>query len=914
MAAWQQPSRWGIQKGGGRAGLDNAPYAAGKIDCILRLPVPDPAIILAGSNESGVWKIDEFGGSARSLSHSWTNPSFETLVAGTRGDFHIYAGGSALMETDVSQANPLENWVEIPLIDSFSAPLNAGDINGIAILRSSQHIVLACDLGMVLAEIPPLGGTYMFSFASPPDDPIPRTIFSSVTEFGQGATAESVAFAMSGNGSPGSGGIWHGSPIHTPGSGLRLRSRRATLPAFMDTSGTVPFSADQMLRTSIDSCASHREYVYAVAADAAGLIYCVLKSVPNGNDDLVFQVAGSTITNLPPNATGPLVLFNGNSNDATGNHGDYNQCIAVSTQFPSMVAVGWRTGYFISMDGGNTWGRTPVQRDLQQHADYHALLFDQFDTEQKTVYVGNDGGINVTRDRGTTTSTLGNRRLPNLLYTKIALSNNLGNSSNPSICAGSLQDNGDVATSFNPVDGRPIRVTVRAEEWGGDGRLVVALPNGRLLNAYNTDPSVRDMQWNDQISIFDKTTASNIIPVDQPDPQGIPAVNGLQVAGNQVLLYQKTLLPVSAINSNRYTNTAGEDLVAIGAASDRSVTPGNWVYGLFLKMNSAAATNPGHWTALNSIPLATGEAIWAAGAFNEKHFFVSTDVGKIWYLKSQSGTPWNPADVYDVTPTFRGSLPGVIQFASDANHTYAITRGPFILRMTLNADGFPRWDIITNPPDFNVLGSSYGGYTSIAVNMQTRTLFVSSDTGVFLSRDAGDSWTTISGLSTGLPQWPRCMDLAVVNEDTGADYLYLATYGWSIWRLLLNNPPVEPTDVFLNGSMYFNVGHPGGDDNANPLIIPQKWTLDALNPYREFEVMNQFFDLSCQLLVYLRLRPAGVVDVDYRVNFRSQDGLDPRKNSFRLPIMPGSVGTKSIRGEWAGSSSDQMSVDFSVSI
>src|SRR5207248_5022675 len=141
------------------------------------------------------------------------------------------------------------------------------------------------------------------------------------------------------------------------------------------------------------------------------------------------------------------------------------------------------------------------------------------------------GGINVTQDRGGTTSTLGHRRLPNLLFTKLALSNNFGNASNPSICAGSLQDNGDVATAFNPVDGRPFRVTVQAEEYADDGRLVVALPNGRLLNAYNMDSRVQDMQWNDQTSIFDKTTASNIIPVDQPDPQGIPAANGLQVSG-----------------------------------------------------------------------------------------------------------------------------------------------------------------------------------------------------------------------------------------------------------------------------------------------------------------------------------------------------------------------------------------------
>lgn len=586
-----------------------------------------------------------------------------------------------------------------------------------------------------------------------------------------------------------------------------------------------------------------------------------------------------------------------------------------------MVAVAWRGGYFVSTDSGDQWARTPLNSDLQQHSDYHAVLFDQFDTSQKTIYVGNDGGFNLTTDRGATTSTLANRRLPNLLFTKLALSNNLGNAGNPSIFAGSLQDNGDVATAFNPLDGRPFRVTVKDEEYEDDGRLVVALPNGRLLNAYNMDAGVRDYQWNDQTSIFDRTTASNIIPTDQPDPQSIPAANGLQVAGNQFLIsgIGKCLLPVSTINNDRYKNPAGEEMIVLGAPNDK-ITPGNWLYGLFLKMDSTATTNSGHWTALNSIPLAASEVIWAVGTFNKDHFFVgtnnmSTGQGKIWYLKSQSALPWKSTDVFDATPTFPGAFPGIIQFATDPNHVYAITQGPFIFRMTLNADHFPQWQVINSPPGLNTLGSSYDGYTSIAVNQHGPTLFVSSDTGVFSSKDAGDTWTTISGISAGLPNWPRCMDLAVVNEDTGADYLYLATYGWSIWRLLLNEPAMEPVDVFLNGSMYFNVGHPGGDDQTSPLIPPQRWTLDALNPYAEFELVDQFFDLSCQLIVYFRLRPGGAVDVDYRVNFRSRlDGLDPRKNNFRLPLTPGSVGTKSVRGEWAGSSSDQMSVDFTISI
>jgi hypothetical protein len=51
-----------------------------------------------------------------------------------------------------------------------------------------------------------------------------------------------------------------------------------------------------------------------------------------------------------------------------------------------------------------------------------------------------------------------------------------------------------------------------------------------------------------------------------------------------------------------------------------------------------------------------------------------------------------------------------------------------------------------------------------------------------VSRDLGATWATAVD---GLPTLPLGQDLSFVTQPDGARYLYLATYGHSLWRAQL---------------------------------------------------------------------------------------------------------------------------------
>ena len=63
------------------------------------------------------------------------------------------------------------------------------------------------------------------------------------------------------------------------------------------------------------------------------------------------------------------------------------------------------------------------------------------------------------------------------------------------------------------------------------------------------------------------------------------------------------------------------------------------------------------------------------------------------------------------------------------------------------------------------------------------TLFIASDTRVFMSRDLGDTWRFVPG---GLPRRVHCADLRAVSYIDGSRYLYLSTFGRSLWRTRLD--------------------------------------------------------------------------------------------------------------------------------
>ena len=135
--------------------------------------------------------------------------------------------------------------------------------------------------------------------------------------------------------------------------------------------------------------------------------------------------------------------------------GDYNNVIAVAPDDPNVVIAG---GVVLirSVDGGQTW----TTFDSQLHPDHHAIAFDP--TDPTRVYVGNDGGMYRSDNRGgsyaRTTSGLAITQFYAMAVDQTA----------PATTYGGTQDNGTVTTEATEYrNGGPGIVG------GGDGFHVV---------------------------------------------------------------------------------------------------------------------------------------------------------------------------------------------------------------------------------------------------------------------------------------------------------------------------------------------------------------------------------------------------------------------------------------------------------
>ena len=73
-------------------------------------------------------------------------------------------------------------------------------------------------------------------------------------------------------------------------------------------------------------------------------------------------------------------------------------------------------------------------------------------------------------------------------------------------------------------------------------------------------------------------------------------------------------------------------------------------------------------------------------------------------------------------------------------------------------------------------------FFALETDWTTQALYAASDASVYVSRDKGDTWKQ---LNDGLPRRPHCSDLRFVIDAGGSHYLYLSTWGRSIWRTRL---------------------------------------------------------------------------------------------------------------------------------
>jgi hypothetical protein len=763
--SWEPAIRQGIRMGESTTGPK---WNAGRVNDILELT---PASILVASQSSGVWLLTT--GSGVALSRDWPDTWMNTLAAAPdpshANRLRVFAGGSlssytqhsgALYMTDMSAEAPLfAPWLRIDV-----SGLGIGVIHDILLLGDLQsstprNILLATDTGLFWSRIS--DDPHDFSWNSPDGAPPSSCGFWSLAA---APLHGFVAGAFGNNPAANHFGIYVGGWALSPAtSSSRLTMRRATMTGFDVT---------QMGTTSVASCASDPRVMYAICAqvpppntpsgegNSAGSPYVVLRSSPSSE--------GSQWTGATPILRTPLrPMVTGIQGEAGDQGNDHNNCIAVAPDDPNVVAFGWITGPFISVDGARTFYE--MQRE-STHDDKDVIVFTQTDHERR-MYLGCDGGVALARHLERLAVPVAPTQLIpwNWDYSYSAWLGNL-QFTGPSfkwqwwgrlgvtgitiggkpahLIGGGTQDNNDVygITWVNGAS-QPWKPVTGGEF---DGGWVVFPPFGGALHA-DAGLEAHYSQWDGVRAAFANDQA---IPIRAGSHSTQPTLHAI----------------IELIPSPPAPNAAGQLLFALGAN-------GPDVWGLY-------GGPPGsdlHWEYLFSVP--KRESILSLASTHGTIVYVGTGGSGIIYRADLSARPIRPIPSTGIPA---GAVARIVMDPNQDTHAYAI------LNDTAGMTNNGVYVAINETPTENVWKQLPGLPPTVYYCLDARWqepgphLFVGTDDAVWGSANGGTTWRTISD---GLPRTPHCSDLVYFHDQTSdKHYLYLSTFGWSVWRAELHDP------------------------------------------------------------------------------------------------------------------------------
>jgi hypothetical protein len=419
-----------------------------------------------------------------------------------------------------------------------------------------------------------------------------------------------------------------------------------------------------------------------------------------------------------------------------GQQGSYNNAIAVSADC-RIVAVGWQAGTFLSYDRGGSWNLLSSP-DGHLHGDVHALTFDPSDPT--TLFIGSDGGVASASalgpaSRPTFTSNW-NRQLFNLQFYHGAAS-----PAASGLVAGGLQDNGVV---WAGLPGPWQHLT----DCGCDGRwsLFLKPPNLAPGNSILLDEEFGAPDWPFGWVIANGNSIHNAtqdIPVSPPNP---PVLKNAQTA---IVRFP-----------GGHANAHGQTMFGAGGM-------GTQVYGLFANDDGSDL----HWEPLGQIGGGQNVSVISSD-YNGRSLFVGTDQGNIYRLDApytQTALQLSinaPSEV-----TGNGAITGLAGFFSTLAYATVNYGGS-------DGNGYV---MFWNGQSWNSVGSNLPHdlpFFSIAAR-DINNVFVGSEVGVYDTHDGGNTWNQASN---GLPNIVNVGELRIVTEPSGTTYLYLATFGRSLWR------------------------------------------------------------------------------------------------------------------------------------
>jgi hypothetical protein len=803
---WQQADSLSIQH-------NDAPNAwnAGHVNDIVRLP-PGQGLLVA-SDEGGVWTIAEDSSrTAVPLSNQWTSISVSALALGTGGPADVYAGtfqygdseGGDLWETDTSQSNPLNPWLQ-----QVSPKPPCSSIYRMLVVAESDTILLACDSGLWWSQIPaPPSAKGIYTWAQAVPAAIGSQAFSGLAKgpgWGPGGNTGTIVASRFGGSAP-------KNIIYT----AKWRAGKLVL-----TGSTVSIATTKLSRTSVAACASNPQIMYAAASDLNGQAIGGVFQSSNGG-------VNWTPVTLPP---------------SPGGFGDSNQAMAVSPDCGT-VALGWETGTFVLFTGGGFWNLLTDSGNYNNlHIGIHALTFDP--VLPATLFIGSDGGVasasGLAANGSPTFESDWNRELFNLEFFVGAAS-----ASFDGLVAGASQDNGVLyaglpgpwqhvndCAGLCPKDPGVLALFATPKSIGPG--------NDLLVDATVTAPIGSEGQYVESMGGVIPFNAQTGIPVNPP-------------CGPCVSYNVTVAAPVRFPGG--FVNASGQKMIAVSEIGPSDNLQYGGVYGLFANDDGSSV----HWELLNGGGLFgwglvtaiaptydgssifigsygsilrldapfTGSAVLLSGpgvfylnvngiyAFNKNLAFAAYGA----HFISWDGTSWNAAG--------EATLPHDREFLSivalDTGRMYiASSAGVFD-----TSDGGNTWSTASHglptliPGENN--GGNGGGVSAVAMTHDYLQLVTepSGDTRLYLASYGRSLWRTWYPLPPPPPQRSQTSVQITIQtgNDNAADYTELQAKlagAVSICLKPSNTTDASPGGVCPNG--------PGAPEWANGAIVTQTFSL-----------------------------------------------------------------------------------------
>ena len=534
-----------------------------------------------------------------------------------------------------------------------------------------------------------------------------------------------------------------------------------------------------MGRTSLAIAPSNQAVAYAMASSIEGGpfdhgLYAVFRTTDGGANWT------ARVRNTDPVKLNTVLLSNpiiaffitcaGSEIEAFVNQGWYDNVIAVDPLDPNRV---WAGGIdlFRSDDGGANWGIAShwwadPSASVYCHADQHAIVFHPgFDgNTNKTMYVGNDGGLFITTDARAATGT-GEDAVCNQISSVpwSSLNNGYGVTQfyhgapypDGATYIGGAQDNGVTRGS----DGAPNGWSTLL---GGDGGYVAV------------DPTNTDVLYAENILLsIQKSTDGGATFAD--------AVTGIA----------ESFLDFAFITP---------------FVMDRGNPQRLWTGGLYMWRTTDGATN---WSQASDIVggFASFSAI-AVAPTNPNNVLAGTMDGFI--HRTNIGLTSDETTVWPFVQPRDGFVSSLSFDPADANTAYATYS-------TFN----------TVPSDRHVYKSTDAGATWVGIDgagvtglpdvpthslvvdpTSSSRLYVGTDLGVFVTVDGGATWARENtGFANVATEW------LTTNGSAGTINIFAFTHGRGVWRVPICAFSVSQLGVYVparGGSVNIDIGAPSG--------------------------------------------------------------------------------------------------------